>query len=90
MKAIVQDTYGSPDVLELRDIDKPTVTDNDVLMRVHASSVDAGVWHLMRGLPYLVLIMGYGLSETQDSRQGQGRGGGGRGRRQERDSVSAG
>ena len=39
MKAIVQDTYGSPDVLELRDIDKPKVGDNDVLVRVHAAGV---------------------------------------------------
>lgn len=61
MKAIVQDTYGSPDVLELRDIDKPAVGDHDVLVRVHAAGVDPGVWHLMTGLPYLVRIMGYGL-----------------------------
>jgi NADPH:quinone reductase-like Zn-dependent oxidoreductase len=61
MKAIVQDTYGSPDVLRLRDIDKPVVGDDDVLVRVHAAGVDPGVWHLMTGLPYLVRIMGYGL-----------------------------
>ncbi len=61
MKAIVQDTYGSPDALELRDIDKPVVGDRDVLIRVHAAGVDPGVWHLMTGLPYLVRIMGYGL-----------------------------
>jgi NADPH:quinone reductase-like Zn-dependent oxidoreductase len=61
MKAIVQDTYGSPDVLELRDLDKPVVGDDDVLVRVHAAGVDPGVWHLMTGLPYLVRMMGYGL-----------------------------
>lgn len=60
-KAIVQDTYGSADVLELRDIDKPEIGDDDVLVRVHAAGVDPGVWHLMTGLPYLVRIMGYGL-----------------------------
>jgi len=61
MQAIVQDTYGSPDVLELRDIDKPETGDDDVLVRVHAAGVDPGVWHIMTGLPYLIRIMGYGL-----------------------------
>jgi NADPH:quinone reductase-like Zn-dependent oxidoreductase len=53
MKAIVQDTYGSPDVLELRDIDNPVAKDNEVLVRVHAASVNPADWHLMRGLPYI-------------------------------------
>src|SRR6266540_558965 len=61
MKAIVQDKYGSPDVLALREIDKPVVKDGEVLVRVHAAGVDRGVWHLMTGLPYLVRIAGYGL-----------------------------
>ena len=61
MKAIVQDSYGSPDVLELRDIDRPTIGDDDVLLRVHAAGVDRGVWHLMTGLPYLIRIMGFGF-----------------------------
>jgi NADPH:quinone reductase-like Zn-dependent oxidoreductase len=61
MKAIVQDGYGSADVLELRDIERPAAGDNDVLVRVHAAGVDPGVWHLMTGLPYLVRVMGYGL-----------------------------
>jgi NADPH:quinone reductase-like Zn-dependent oxidoreductase len=65
MKAVVQDTYGSPDVLELRDIDKPVVGDDDVLVRVHAAGVDPGVWHLMTGLPYLVRILGYGLRKPK-------------------------
>jgi NADPH:quinone reductase-like Zn-dependent oxidoreductase len=61
MKAIVHDTYGSPDVLELRDIDKPVVGDDDVLVRVHAAGVDQGVWHSMAGLPYLFRIAGIGV-----------------------------
>ena len=61
VKAIVQDLYGTPDVLELRDIDQPDVGDNDVLVRVHAAGVDPAVWHLMTGLPYLVRIMGFGV-----------------------------
>ena len=61
MKAIVQDTYGSTDVLELRDVDKPEIADAEVLVRVHAAGVDRGVWHLMTGLPYPVRLAGYGL-----------------------------
>ena len=61
MQAVVQDTYGAADVLELREIDKAVVGDDDVLIRVHAAGVDPGVWHLMTGLPYLVRIIGYGL-----------------------------
>ena len=61
MKAIVQDTYGSADVLQLRDIDKPEIGDGEVLVHVRAAGVDRGVWHLMTGLPYLLRIAGYGL-----------------------------
>ena len=61
MKAIVQDTYGSPDVLNLREINTPEVGDDEVLMRVHAAGVDRGVWHLVTGLPYLIRLFGYGL-----------------------------
>ena len=61
MKAIVQDAYGSADVLELREIEKPVVGVDDVLVRVRAAGIDQGVWHVMSGLPYLVRVMGYGL-----------------------------
>src|SRR5918998_2060784 len=61
MKAIVRDTYGSPEVLELRDIDKPEIADDEVLVRVYAAGVDRGVWHIMTGLPYPIRLAGYGL-----------------------------
>jgi NADPH:quinone reductase-like Zn-dependent oxidoreductase len=61
MKAIVQDTYGSTDVLELRDIDRPEIADDEVLVHVHAAGVDRGVWHVMTGLPYPIRLAGYGL-----------------------------
>jgi NADPH:quinone reductase-like Zn-dependent oxidoreductase len=57
MQAIVQDTYGAAEVLELRDIDKPVPTDNEVLVRVHAAGLDRGVWHVMTGLPYLIRVV---------------------------------
>ncbi len=56
MKAIVCHQYGSPDVLELQDVDKPTVKDDDVLVRVHAASVNPLDWHSMTGKPYLLRI----------------------------------
>ena len=61
MKAIVQDTYGATDVLQLRDIDKPEIADDEVLVRIHAAGVDRGVWHLMTGLAYPIRLAGYGL-----------------------------
>ena len=53
-------TYGSPDVLELRDIDVPEVGGGNVLLRVHAASAHIGDWHVMTGLPYLIRL-GFGL-----------------------------
>jgi NADPH:quinone reductase-like Zn-dependent oxidoreductase len=50
MKAIVRDTYGSPDVLELREIEQPALTDERVLVRVHAASVNRGDWYGLTGL----------------------------------------
>jgi NADPH:quinone reductase-like Zn-dependent oxidoreductase len=57
MQAIVQDAYGSADVLELVDIDRPVPTDNQVLIRVHAAGLHRGDWHVMTGLPYLIRIV---------------------------------
>ncbi|MGD8867906.1 MAG: NAD(P)-dependent alcohol dehydrogenase, partial [Gemmatimonadales bacterium] len=57
MKAIVQQEYGPPEeVLELRDIDKPSVRDHDVLVRVRAAPLAGDDWHLMRGLPYVARL----------------------------------
>ncbi len=55
MKAITYDRYGSPDVLRLAEVDKPGLkADDDVLVRVHAVSLNPLDWHLLRGLPYIV------------------------------------
>jgi NADPH:quinone reductase-like Zn-dependent oxidoreductase len=56
MKAIVRDTYGSPDVVELREIDRPPVSDDGVLVRVRAASVNPVDWHMLTGTPYLVRL----------------------------------
>jgi NADPH:quinone reductase-like Zn-dependent oxidoreductase len=69
MKAILQYRYGSPDVLELREVEKPVVGDDSVLVRVRAASLNVGDWHYMRGVPYLVRMRG-GLSKPKQSRLG--------------------
>jgi NADPH:quinone reductase-like Zn-dependent oxidoreductase len=57
MKAIVQDTYGSTDVLELREVDQPVPKNNEALIRVQAAGLHRGDWHVMTGLPYLIRIV---------------------------------
>ncbi len=55
MKAIVQEKYGvTADVMELREIDRPSIKDDEVLVRVEAASIHAGDWHVMRGMPYVM------------------------------------
>jgi NADPH:quinone reductase-like Zn-dependent oxidoreductase len=61
MRAIVQYEYGPPDVLRMAEVAKPVAQDNEVLVRVHATAVHAGDWHLMRGEPWLVRLMFGGL-----------------------------
>ena len=56
MKAIVQDTYGSANVLEFRDIEDPVVGLDDVLVRVQAAGCGPDVWHLMTGMPYMARL----------------------------------
>jgi NADPH:quinone reductase-like Zn-dependent oxidoreductase len=76
MKAIVQDRYGSAEVLELRDIDVPVVGEKDVLVRVHAAGCGPDVWHIMTGQPYFArLMLGFGrpkLARTRRRRRGDG------------------
>jgi NADPH:quinone reductase-like Zn-dependent oxidoreductase len=65
VKAIVRDTYGSADVLELTDIDKPEPGDDEVLLRVHAASVNPADWHILRGVPYIARMQ-FGLGKPKD------------------------
>jgi NADPH:quinone reductase-like Zn-dependent oxidoreductase len=57
MKAVVQDRYGGPEVLEFRDIDQPVPKDNQVLVKVQAAGVHRGDWHIMTGLPYMIRLV---------------------------------
>jgi NADPH:quinone reductase-like Zn-dependent oxidoreductase len=61
VRAIVQDGYGSTDVLRLAEIDKPVIAANEVLLQVRAAGMDRGTWHIMTGQPYLMRVIGFGL-----------------------------
>jgi NADPH:quinone reductase-like Zn-dependent oxidoreductase len=61
MKALTQDRYGTADVLKLRDLQRPTARDRQVLVRVVAAGMDRGAWHFMAGEPYLMRVLGFGL-----------------------------
>jgi NADPH:quinone reductase-like Zn-dependent oxidoreductase len=65
MQAIIQDRYGGAEVLEARDIDRPAIGDDEVLVRVRAASVHVGDWILMTGVPY-VMRMETGLSKPKN------------------------
>jgi NADPH:quinone reductase-like Zn-dependent oxidoreductase len=69
MKAIVYCDYGSPEVLRLEDVEKPTPSDDQLLVRVRAASVNPLDWHYIRGTPYLMRL-GAGLRRPRDTRVG--------------------
>ena len=67
MKAIVCTKYGPPDVLQLKEVEKPAPRDHEVLVKVHAVSVAAGDLHLLRAKPFLMRLMGYGLLKPKNT-----------------------
>ncbi len=69
MKAIVYHNYGSPEVLRYEEIEKPTAGDNEVLIKVHAASLNPLDWHFMRGTPYVFRLM-TGLRQPKATRLG--------------------
>ena len=66
MRAVVQERYGSADVLRVAQIPRPSIGPDEVLVDVHAAGVDRGVWHLMTGLPYAVRLAGYGVTRPKN------------------------
>jgi len=66
MKAIVQNRYGTSDVLELQEIERPNAGDDEMLVRVRAASIHADVWHVMRGVPYVLRFMGAGVRRPKN------------------------
>ncbi len=67
MKAIVYTKYGSPDVLQLKDIQKPAPKDDEVLVKIHAVSINAYDWHLLKADPFLVRMMGGGFLRPKNT-----------------------
>ncbi len=70
MKAIVYTKYGSPDVLQLKDVEKPTPNEDEVLIKIHAASVNAYDWHFLTADIFLIRLMGGGLLKPKDTRLG--------------------
>ena len=70
MKAVVYTQFGPPDVLQIKDIEKPVPNDNEVLVKVRAASVNPFDWHMIRGTPYLMRAMMAGLREPKEPRVG--------------------
>ena len=70
MKAIVYHEYGSPDVLRLAEIAKPVPSDNQILVKVRAASVNPLDWHYMEGTPYIARLLGFGLFKPTVERLG--------------------
>jgi NADPH:quinone reductase-like Zn-dependent oxidoreductase len=70
MKAVVYTDYGSPDVLQIRDIKKPVPNDNQILIKVRAASINPLDWHFIEGTPYIMRAMGVGLRKPKDPRLG--------------------
>lgn len=70
MKAIICTKYGPPDVLQLTEVEKPTPKENQVLLKVHAASINAGDYRMMRAKPFLIRLMGRGLLRPKDPRLG--------------------
>jgi NADPH:quinone reductase-like Zn-dependent oxidoreductase len=66
MKAIRYYTYGSPDVLQLQDVEMPAIGDDELLIRVRAAAVNPLDWHFMRGMPYLARLQS-GLARPKTS-----------------------
>jgi NADPH:quinone reductase-like Zn-dependent oxidoreductase len=73
MSAIVQDAYGTePEaVLRTAAVARPTITDDQVLVRVMAASVDRGTWHIMTGLPYAIRLAGFGVRRPKAANPGR-------------------
>ena len=70
MKAVICTKYGSPDVLQLKDVGTPTPKDDEVLIKIHAASVNAYDWHFLTADIFLIRFMGGGLFRPKDTRLG--------------------
>ena len=65
MKAIVQTVYGPPEALEYKEVEKPVPAEGEVLIKVHAASINFGDAALVQGKPFLIRLMGYGVTKPK-------------------------
>jgi len=65
MRAAVAPRYGGAEVIEAAVVERPTISNSEVLVQVHAAGLDRGVWHLMTGTPYLIRILGFGFTRPK-------------------------
>jgi NADPH:quinone reductase-like Zn-dependent oxidoreductase len=70
MKAILYDRYGTPEILHFQEVEKPAPKDNEVLIKIHAASVNAYDWHFLTADIFLIRLMGGGLLKPKDARLG--------------------
>jgi len=66
MRAVVQEAYGSVDVLRLTQVPRPVIADHEVLVHVRAAGLDRGTWHMMAGQPYLMRVIGFGFRRPKN------------------------
>ena len=70
MKAITYTKYGSPDVLQIKDVEKPSVKDDEVLVKIHAVSLNAYDWHFLTADIFMMRLMGVGMFKPKNTRLG--------------------
>jgi NADPH:quinone reductase-like Zn-dependent oxidoreductase len=66
MRAIIQEAYGSAEVLHLAQIPRPQIAQDEVLVQVRAAGLDRGTWHMMAGQPYLMRVLGFGFRRPKN------------------------
>ena len=66
MKAIVCTKYGSPDVLQLQEVEKPAPKDDEVLIKIHAASINSRDWRMMRANPFFIRLMPGGFLQPKN------------------------
>ena len=66
MRAVVQDQYGSVDVLRVAQVARPQIAEDEVLVEVRAAGLDRGTWHMMTGQPYLLRLLGFGFRRPKN------------------------
>src|SRR6266498_383673 len=70
MKSIIQTEYGTPEILQLKTVEKPTPKDNQVLVKLHATGVNLRDWYLLTGHPFVVRLYTGGIRKPKTTTLG--------------------